>query len=220
MEIKVIVTGATGLVGEGVILTCLEHADVKQVLMVNRRHSPLKHPKLQELLVPDFSDLTAFSEQLTGYDACFYCAGVSSVGVSEEEFTKKTYDVVVPFAEKLAAINPNMIFNFVSGNRTDSSETGSVMWARVKGRTENALMRLPFKNVYNFRPGFMKPMAGQKNVTTIYKVFARLYPVWLVLFPKWACTMREVGQAMINSVLKGYSKQILEVKDIQVLARQ
>jgi uncharacterized protein YbjT (DUF2867 family) len=217
---KLIITGATGLVGEGVLLVCLENPIVTEVLTINRRPLARKHEKLNELIVTDFSVIKNYSEHLKNYDACFFCAGVSAIGENEESFTKKTYDFVVPFAKTLSEINPAMIFIYVSGNRTDSTEQGNVMWARVKGRTENALLKLPFKAVYNFRPGFMKPTSGQQNVTTIYKAFALLYPVWLVLFPKWACTMREVGQAMINSVLKGYSKQILEVNDIQALAKQ
>jgi nucleoside-diphosphate-sugar epimerase len=149
---KVFITGVTGMVGEGVLFECLENQNVKEVLIINRRHYDCKDPKLKELILTDYSRLKEYSEQLTGYDACFYCAGVSSVGVSEEEFTKATYEIVVPFATTLSRINPDMVFNFVSGARTDSSETGKVMWARVKGKTENALMRLPLKKAYNFRP--------------------------------------------------------------------
>lgn len=219
MPIKVIITGSTGLVGEGVLLECLAHENVSEVLVINRRHLPREHPKLKELIVPDFTKTGDHRDQLTGYDACFYCAGVSVVGLSEEQYTKVTYDVVIAFATALAGIHPGMVFNFVSGNRTDSTEKGKVMWARVKGKTENALMRLPFKKVYNFRPGFMKPSKGQKNVTGIYKVFAALYPVWITVLPSWACTMKEVGLAMINSVLKGYSKPVIEVADIKALAK-
>lgn len=216
---KIIITGITGLVGEGVMLVCAEHPMVTEVLAITRKPLANKPDKVKELVVKDFAEIKNYGSQLSGYDACFFCAGVSSVGESEESFTKKTFDFVVPFAEALALINPAMVFNYVSGNRTDSTEQGKVMWARVKGRTENALLKLPFKAVYNFRPGFMKPVKGQHNVRFIYHVFEALYPVWLVAFPNWACTMREVGLAMINSVAKGYDKTILEVQDIKNLAK-
>ena len=218
MGIKVIVTGATGMVGEGVLFECLEHPDVEQVLMVNRKPYPAKHSKLKELIVPDFLKLDEFTDQLTGYDACFYCAGISSVGMKEAEYNHITYDITMNFANKLVSINPNMIFDYVSGSLTDSSEKGRVMWARVKGKTENALMRLPFKKAYNFRPGFMKQTAGQKNIKSYFKYMAGLYPLLNTLFPNHVGTIREVGLAMINSVLKGYPKQILEVKDIKLLS--
>jgi uncharacterized protein YbjT (DUF2867 family) len=219
MEIKVIITGATGLVGEGVLFECLDHPDIKQVLMVNRKPYDAKHPKLKELIVPDFFELDKFSDQLTGYDACFYCAGISSNGLKEAEYSHITYDTTLYFAQTLVNINPDMVFSHISGSHTDSSEKGKIMWARVKGKTENALMKLPFKKVYNFRPGFMKPTPGQKNVKSLYKFIGSLYPVLRLLFPNNVSTMSEVGQAMVNSVLKGYPKQILEVKDIKLLAK-
>ncbi|HEY4789351.1 MAG TPA: NAD-dependent epimerase/dehydratase family protein [Bacteroidales bacterium] len=219
MELKVIITGVTGMVGEGVLFECLEHPDIKQVLMVNRRPYELKHPKLKECIIPNFLHLDEFTDQLTGYDACFYCAGKSSIRMNEADYSLVTYDTTLHFAEKLLGLNPNMIFNYVSGSLTDSTEKGKLMWARVKGRTENALMRLQFKSVYNFRPGFMKPTPGQKNIKAYYKIIGGLYPVWRVLFPGQISTMREVGLAMINSVRKGYSKQILEIRDIKALAK-
>ncbi|GAB4045594.1 NAD-dependent epimerase/dehydratase family protein [Spirosoma litoris] len=217
---KLIITGATGLVGEGVLLVCLENPVVTEVLIINRRSLARKHEKLSELIVNDFSDINKYSTQLKKYDACFFCAGASSIGENEASFTKKTYDFVVPFAKTLSEINPAMTFIYVSGNRTDSTEQGKVMWARVKGRTENALLKLPFKAVYAFRPGFMKPVKGQQNVRLIYRVFEAFYPLWLSILPNWTCTMREVGLAMINCVAKGYSKSILEVQDIKLQAKQ
>jgi uncharacterized protein YbjT (DUF2867 family) len=219
VEIKVIITGATGMVGEGVLFECLEHPAIKQVLMVNRRPFPAKHPKLKECIVPDFFNLDEFTDQLAGFDACFYCAGISSSGMNEAAYSHITYDTTIHFAQKLASLNREMIFDHVSGSLTDSSEKGRIMWARVKGKTENALMRLPFKKVYNFRPGFMRSTPGQKNVKGYYKVIGRLYPLLRVLFPNQVSTMREVGLAMINSVIKGYDKQILEIKDIKALAK-
>ena len=218
-KFKVIITGVTGMVGEGVMLECLEHPAVGQVLMVNRRPFSLKHAKLKECIIPDFLDLDRFSAELTGYDACFYCAGVSSAGMSETDYSRITYDVTIHFAQKLASLNAQMIFDYVSGSLTDSSEKGRVMWARVKGRTENALTRLPFKRVYNFRPGFMKPTPGQKNIKWYYTGIGWLYPLLRVILPNQVSTMREVGLAMINSVLKGYPKQVLEIRDINSLAK-
>lgn len=216
---KVIITGTTGLVGEGVLLVCLENPLVTAVLAISRKPLQLKHAKLKELMVKDFAEIKNHSSTLNSYDACLFCAGASSVGEDEASFTKKTYDFVVPFAETLAAIQPEMTFIYVSGNRTDSSEQGKVMWARVKGRTENALLKLPFKAVYNFRPGFMRPVKGQKNVRFIYRVFDALSFLWYLLFPNWICTMREVGLAMIQCVAKGYNQPILEVRDIKLQAK-
>ena len=218
-KLAVIITGATGMVGEGVLLECLEHPSVERVLLVSRKPYGASHPKLTECLVPDFLDLDNFSGRLTGYDACFYCAGVSSTGMGEAEYTRITYELTIHFAQTLARLNPQMIFDYVSGALTDSSEKGRVMWARVKGKTENALARMAFRKVYNFRPGFMKPTPGQKNIKSYYKLIGWLYPVLGVLAPNQVSTMRDVGRAMINSVLKGYPKQILEIKDINALAQ-
>lgn len=205
------------MVGEGVLLECLENKNVTEVLIVNRKHYELTHAKLKELLVRDFMQLENFTEQLKGYDACFYCAGISSVGMKEEQYSFITYDTTIAFAEKLLQLNPDLVFNFVSGNRTDSSENGKVMWARVKGRTENALIKLFGKNQYNFRPAIMKATKGQVNVKTIYKI---LGPLIAPFFPQKTLTLKQVGLAMINTVLKGYPKQVLEVDDIEELAKQ
>ncbi len=169
--------------------------------------------------MPDFLDLDGFTSQLIGYDACFYCAGVSSRGMSETEYSHITYEVTMHFAHKLASLNPQMIFDYVSGSLTDSTEKGRIMWARVKGKTENALMKCGFKRVYNFRPGFMKPTPGQRNSKSYYNFIGWLYPLLRTFLPNQVCTMREVGLAMINSVLKGYPKQILEISDIKALAK-
>lgn len=212
---KVILTGATGMVGEGVLMECLDNYAVKKVLMVNRKPSAIKHPKLEELIVLDFMQLDRYSEILKNYDACFYCAGVSSVGLNEIKYTYVTYDTTLAFARTLSEINPNMVFNFVTGSHTDTSENGKVMWARVKGKTENDLMKLPFRGQYNFRPGLMKPFKGQQNVKTFFKIIIPLFPI---LFPKKSLTLKDVGQAMINAVKEGYPKQILEIEDIKILA--
>jgi len=216
---KVIVTGATGLVGEGVLLVCLENPEITEVISISRKPINRKHNKLKELIVKDFSEIKYHTSELSAYNACFFCAGASSVGETEETFTRKTYDLVVPFAETLSEINSSMTFIYVSGNRTDSTEQGKVMWARVKGRTENALLKIPFKAVYNFRPGFMKPVKGQKNVRFIYRIFDALSPLWYLTFPNWICKMEEVGHAMIHCTSNGYPQSVLEVKDIKLSAK-
>lgn len=212
---KVIITGATGMVGEGVLLECLDNYAVKKVLMINRKPSAIKHPKLEELIVLDFMQLDRYADVLRNYDACFYCAGVSSVGMNEIKYTYVTYDTTLAFARTLSEINPDMVFNFVTGSHTDTSENGKVMWARVKGKTENDLMKLPFRGQYNFRPGFMKPFKEQQNIKTFFKIIMPLFPI---LFPKKSLTLKDVGQAMINTVKEGYPKQILEIEDIKILA--
>jgi uncharacterized protein YbjT (DUF2867 family) len=217
---KVIVTGTTGMVGEGVLLTCLKNPGVTTVLSVSRRSSGIKHPKLQECLVSDFSKLDAVEEQLRGYDACFYCAGISSVGMSEEDYTRITYDTAVHFATVVQRLNPGMVLTHISGAHTDGTEQSKVMWARVKGRAENAMTRLPFRGVYNFRPGFMSPVHGQQHVKTLFRVMLVLTPVFRLLFPSQMLTLDEVGRAMINAVAKGYNKQVLEIADIRALAKK
>jgi len=208
-------TGATGMVGEGVLFECLQNSLVSEVLMVNRKHYDCIHPKLKELIVPDFLQLDDFRESVKGYDACFFCAGVSSIGMKEDKYTLITYHTTLSFAKTLLNYNSNMSFCYVSGSQTDSTEKGRLMWARVKGKTENDLMKLPFKGVYNFRPGVMLPFPNQKNWKTIYKIIAGIIKA---ISPKNVLTMQEVGRAMINAVTTGYSKSILEIKDIKQLA--
>jgi NAD dependent epimerase/dehydratase family len=218
-KIRVMITGATGMVGEGAMLECLKHPDVERVLLVSRKPYPAEHAKLKQCLVPDFMDLAAVTEQLQGYDACFFCAGVSSLGMSEEQYSRISYDLTLNFAKTVAAGGQPMVFIYVSGASTDSTEQGKSMWARVKGRTENALLKVGFKAAYNFRPGFMKPTPGQKNVLRLYSFLAWLYWPLRVLTPNLVSTMSDVGLAMINAVLYGYPKSTLEVKDINALAK-
>jgi uncharacterized protein YbjT (DUF2867 family) len=213
---KVILTGATGMVGEGVLLECLENPAVEQVLSVSRRASGRTHAKLRELLVPDFRDLAAVEGELTGFDACFYCAGISSLGLSEADYTVITYDTPLAFASTLARLNPGMTFVHVTGSHTDGTEQGKVMWARVKGRAENALLRLPFKAVYHFRPSLMKPTPGQERVKGGYTLLRVVYPVLNLFFP--GMPLRDVGRAMINAARVGAPKSVLEVPDIRALA--
>jgi len=213
---KVILTGATGMVGEGVLIECLENKQVIEILSLSRKSCGMTHPKLKECLIPDFLNIEQYAKELSGYDACFYCAGVSSIGIDEEKFTKITYDTTLHVAKTLSQLNPDMVFTFVTGQGTDSTEQGKIMWARVKGKTENALMQLPFKGQYNFRPGFMKHFKEQKNVKTILKVVSWFFPI---LFPKQSLTLQEVGRAMIQVVNKGYSKNVLEIQDIKKLGK-
>lgn len=216
-KFRVIITGATGMVGEGVLLECLASAEVEHVLVVGRRPYGVTHPKLEECIVESFDDLGAVEDKLRGYDACFYCAGVSSAGMSEADYTRIAYDTVIHFAETLARLNPKMIFDHVTGAHTDGTEKGRVMWARVKGKAENALTRLPFTEVYNFRPGLMKPTPGQRSIKTLYRVLLVLLPIMKWFFP--TLTLEQVGRAMIHTVTKGASKPVLEVPDIAELAK-
>lgn len=213
---KVIITGATGMVGEGVLLECLANPAVERVLAVARRSCGHTHPKLSECLLPDFRDLTREEAKLSGYDACFYCAGVSSVGMKEEEYAAITYETPLRFAETLLKLNPGMVLVHVSGAHTDSTERGKVMWARVKGKAENALSRLPFKAVYHFRPSLMKPITGQKHIKQAYRVMLVFYPLMNLIFP--GLELERVGRAMIRAVQQGAPKQVLEAKDIGELA--
>ena len=214
--IKVIITGATGMVGEGVLLECLQNENVSEVLIINRRHYDMQHSKLKELIVPDFFRLDNYADALKGYDACFFCSGVSSLGMKEDKYKHLTYDTTIAFAKALLIINSNIAFTYVSGSQTDSSEQGRLMWARIKGKTENDLMKLPFKSEYNFRPGIMLPFDGQKNWKSSYRILGKIIKV---LASKHVLTMSEVGKAMINAATIGYSKQILEVADIRQLAK-
>src|SRR5664280_1851319 len=214
MKIRTIITGVTGMVGEGVLHEALLHPDVEKVLVINRRPCGITHPKLTEIVHTDFFNLNTIADQMTGYNACFFCLGVSSVGMNEEKYYSLTYTLTMNMAEVLSKQSPDMTFCYISGAGTDSTENGRINWARVKGKTENDLMKLPFKKVFAFRPGFLKPTSGLKNVHRFYGVFVLLYPVFRFLMPKFVSTLKELGLAMINSVLLGYDKSVIEVKDI------
>lgn len=214
---KIIITGATGMIGEGVLLTTLSHPDITEVLMVNRRTSPLRHPKLSELIVKDFTDLGAHSGQLTGYDGCFYCAGISSFGMNEEKYNHITYYTTMMFAKALAYLNPDMVFFYLSGVYADSSENGKIMWARIKGKTENALNTLRFRAVYSFRPGFIIPLKAQDNVRLIYKGLNLIYPF---IFPNQTLTYDDIVTALNRILALGYKEKILEIKDLKLIAQQ
>ena len=217
MTISTIITGATGMVGEGVLLECLADPRVARVLVINRKASGVTHPKLVEIVHADFHDLSAIQPQLAGYDACFFCLGVSSVGMSEADYTRVTQDLTLEFGRTLARLNPDMAFCYVTGKSTDSTEHGKTMWARVKGRTENQLLRL-FPRGVMFRPGMMRATPGQKNLKGWYHLLAWIYPIGRALWPSAFCTLQEVAQAMINAATVGSPKKVLEVKDIVALA--
>lgn len=214
---KIIITGSTGMVGEGVLLECLNHPQITEVLSVSRKPAGLTHPKLKEYIVSDFLSLKENDEKLKGYDACFFCAGISSVGMKEEEYRRITYDTTMNFAR---AVNPNpqMSFVYVSGGGTDSSEKGSMMWARIKGKTENDLMKLPFKQVFGFRIGFLIPSPGQKRVLKYYKYVSWLTPLIKLVLPNIITTMNQVALAMIYVSRYGYKNNVIYVKDIKLMA--
>src|SRR5579875_615302 len=218
MKVRAIITGATGMVGEGVLLHCLQSPDVDEVLVINRKPVARSHPRLREVLLPDFFDLSLLEGKLTGYNACFFCLGMSSVGMDKEEYRHRTYDLTLGFAQELARHSPDATFCYVSGMGTDSSEQGRSAWARVKGATENALLRL-FSSAYMFRPGMMRAVPGQKNLKFSYKLLAWVYPIGRALYPAAFCALEEVGESMIHAVTRGYPKRVLEVKDIVELAK-
>jgi uncharacterized protein YbjT (DUF2867 family) len=217
-KVNAIITGATGMVGEGVLHECLLHPDVESVLVINRKTCGVSHPKLKEIIHSDFFDLSPIEAQLTGYNACFFCLGVSSIGIKEPEYTRISHALTMNVAQTLSRLNPGMTFCYISGAGTDSTEKGRMMWARVKGKTENDLMKLPFKAAYAFRPAFILPTKGLKNALSFYKYITWLYPVVHPLFPNSSGTLKEVGLAMINCVIFGYEKRVLEAKDIARLA--
>ncbi len=215
---KVIITGATGMVGKGVLLECLDHKEIGEVLVVGRNPLGMNHPKLKELKVADFNDFSPYTKELSGYDACFFCMGISAAGLSEEQYRKVTYDYTLALAKTLVEINRHMTFTYVSGQGTDSTEKGRIMWARVKGKTENDLLNLGFKQAFMFRPGAIIPLRGIKSRTKLYQ-FMYDYFLWLVkgykaISPNSVVDTTQVGLAMIHVMLKGYDKQVLEPKDI------
>jgi hypothetical protein len=205
MKIKAIITGASGMVGEGVLYECLQSNDVEEILVIGRRSCGYIHLKLKEIVHSDMYNLSSIEDQLEGYDACFFCLGMSSVGVKEPEFAKVTYDLTMHFATTLSKLNPEMTFCYISGRGTN--ETGKLMWQRVKGKTESDLMKLPFRQVYNFRPGVIKPTKGLKNVLSFYKWLGWMLPIINTIFPKSVVTLKQIGDAMINATLKDMRKR-------------
>jgi len=220
---NVILFGATGMVGQGVLRECLLDPGIHEVLSIVRTPSGQQHPKLRELVHTNFFDYSAIEPELTGYDACFFSLGVSSAGMDEAKYTHLTYDLTLSAATTLARLNPQMSFVYVSGVGTDSTERGRSMWARVKGKTENALLKLPFQAAYMFRPGFIQPLHGIRSKTRLYQfVYTTLNPILPLLksaFPKSMTTTEELGRAMINVARNGYPKAILETREITIVSR-
>ena len=216
---KVIVTGATGMVGEGVLHTCLQDSGIEEVLVVGRRTCDVKHAKLKEIVLPDLYDLSSVEELLKGYDACYFCLGITSLGISAEDYYRTTYTLTMHFGEVLSRLNPQMTFCYISGAGTDSSEKGRSRWARVKGKTENDLMKLPFRQVFAVRPGFIKSFEGLKRTNPLYKYVGWFFPIGRSLYSAGFCTLEELSKAMINLTRKGYDKRVIEGNDIIQLAK-
>ncbi|HEV2213215.1 MAG TPA: epimerase [Gammaproteobacteria bacterium] len=219
---NVILFGATGMVGQGVLRECLLDDGVERVLLVSRTGIGYENRKLKELVLPDLFDFSPEVEQVRDYDACFFCLGVSAAGLSEEQYRHITFDLTLRVADTLAFINPGMVFTYVSGAGTDSSERGRAMWARVKGATENALLKLPFKAAYMFRPGIIQPLHGIRSKTPAYQAFYTatgwLLPPLRRLFPNQILTTEDMGRAMLAAVRHGAPKPLLEIADIRALS--
>jgi uncharacterized protein YbjT (DUF2867 family) len=218
---NVILFGATGMVGQGVLRECLLDPDVQTVLSVGRSATGQQHQKLRELVHPDLLNFSAIENELAGFDACFFCLGVTSVGMTEERYRRITHDITIAAAQTLARLNPRMTFIYVSGMGTDSSERGRAMWARVKGKTENALLHLPFKATVMFRPAAIVPLHGVRSKTTVYRVFyavlAPLLPAMKKFLPKYVTTTEQVGLAMLKIAKQGSPKPVLENSDINLV---
>lgn len=217
---KAIITGSTGMVGKAVLLECIDDSRVTEVLLINRSPLDISHPKVKEIIHKNFKDFTAIQSQLNGFDACFHCMGVSSAGKSEEEYTELTYTITEALASTLFSVNPNMVFNYVTGTGTDSTEKGNTMWARVKGKTENMILNMGFKDAYMFRPGIILPEKGIESKTSLYNIF---YVIARPIFPllkklKSVTTTTKIGRSMINSYYFPQPLKHLEGKDINDLA--
>lgn len=221
-KIRIILTGATGMVGEGLLSECLKHECIEKVCVIGRRTCGYNHPKLTEIILPDISEISSYEPDLKGYNACFYCAGASVLGKSEAEYMAVTYTLTLRFAANLASINPHLTFCYISGAGSDSTEKGRNMWTRIKGKTENALMKLAFDRVYNFRPPVMIPFLTLKPDQTYYRVYSIIkWPAIILkpLFPGFIIDLKVLTSAMINCALHGYTKNILETRDIKTLSK-
>jgi nucleoside-diphosphate-sugar epimerase len=220
MNSRIILTGSTGMVGEGVLHECILDNEIEKILVINRRTLDMRHPKVQELVIPDFFDLSQLNGKLSGYDAVFFCLGVSSVGMSQDKYYKMTYELTIQFANMVASQNANLEFCYISGAGTDSTENGRLAWARVKGKTENDLMKIPFKRAYNFRPGVLTPTKGLKNTLGFYKWLGWMIPIIKLFASNRITSLSQLGRAMIQVVKHGYEKQVIEVKDILLLNKE
>ena len=217
---KVIITGATGMVGEGVMHECLLDDNVTDILLISRKKYETNHPKVKQLILKDITALEKHSNEISGFDACFFCMGVSSVGMKEDKYTQLTYDLTMKFAKHIVKHNIGLTFTYVSGVGTDSSEKGKIMWARVKGKTENDLIALPFKSVFVFRPAIIQPTKGLKNTYTSYKILKPLLSLTNCIAPNYICTLSDLGKAMLEVTENGHHKPQIEVKEIKKLANE
>ena len=219
---RVAIFGASGMVGKGVLLECLDDPRVTAVLVVGRRSCGVTHPKIEEVLHDNFYDFSALRPRFAGLDACFFTLGTTSAGKTEADYARQTHDLTLAAAREIVAASPQAVFVYVSGVGTDSTERGRVMWARVKGRTENALLALGFRGAYMMRPGFIQPLRGVTSRTSLYRVsydlFSWLFPILRRLFPRHIVTSVEVGRAMLHLAVRGDSKKIIEPPDIRRLA--
>ena len=220
---NVLIFGATGMVGQGVLRECLQASDVSLVKTVGRTPTGQQHPKLRELVHAEMWDYEGVEDELADFDACFFCIGVTSSGMGEKKYTHLTYDMTMAVAQTLARLNPAMVFVYVSGAGADTSGTSRIMWERVRGNTENALLKLPFRGVYIFRPGMIQPLDGIKSKTAAYRIFYSLtkplLPLLRAALPQHVLTTRQVGQAMLAVVRGGAQKRVLESADIGKLGK-
>ena len=222
MKIKVILFGSTGMLGQAVLLECLENMEVESILAINRQSCNISHPKLKEIIQRDLFDLSGLTAEMKGYNACLFCLGISSAGMKEPDYYKITYELTLNAAKTLLEINKDLTFCYISGTGTDSSEKGKIMWARVKGKTENALLAMPFKKAYMFRPAFIQPIKGIRSRTKLYNVIYAIFkPFYFILkhFDGFVTNTDTFGKAMILTVLNGYEKNILENRDINKIVR-
>lgn len=215
---NVIITGSTGMVGEGVLIQCLNNPEIDSILVINRKPCGYVHAKLKEIVHQDFFNFKAIEDELKGYNACFFCLGISSVGVDNDTYYRMTYTLTMHVADTLVKLNDSMTFCYVSGSGTDIN--GRLNWQKVKGKTENELTNLPFEQVYHFRPGFIKPLQEQKFAHNFYKYINWMFPIGRKFFPNGFCTMTELGDAMINTLYYQSERRILEGKDIIKLAKE
>jgi len=224
MKLNVLLTGATGMIGRGVLLECLKSDNVESVLSIGRSPSGEKHPKLKELNLKDFKELENHSEQLKEYNACFFCLGISAAGISEEQYSSVTFSMTKDFADALVGVKSDMVFIYISATGADGTEEANISWARIKGKTENMIFRKGFRSAYMFRPGFIEPLDGITSRTTLYRwlyiLMKPITPLFKKLFPDMVTDTRRIGQAMIKIAKQGYSKTLLENKDINDAAKR
>jgi hypothetical protein len=222
MKIKAIIFGSTGMIGQCVLLECLENNEVESILVISRHSCGISHVKLKEIIHENLFDLSALTNEITGYNTCFFCLGVSSAGLSEKDYYKITFELTMSVAEMLLRLNNEFFFCYISGAGADSSEKGRIMWARVKGKIENALLAMPFKKAYMFRPGYIQPMKGIKSRTKLYNALYVIFkPFYFILkhFESFVTNSETLGKAMIYAVITNFEKNILESKDINSIVK-